>query len=324
MKRALALAIIILVCVTGVLSAQGILPFVPAFGPGMEPTVRSGSIIIVKPVNATDISIGDVVVCTVPPAARDNYGYPAVLVRRVIEVDKDLAGTSFLLQTDDASGAPFSVRPQDIKGAAGSTVPYIGYPLTVFRSGTLTAFIFVLIFLLAIYLFSREIGAAAGRRFRSIVSPVIEENRRYDDSLSRRIEATEKALSGFTGAMEEYAQHLASHTSAIKGLSEASHALKDGAAEQNRVLGHMAATLARQKKEREVARIEEVVYHFRERTREIMRVKEALEKEARVQTDKNQETIVVVKKPAPQGCVVKPKALLERRHLFSGYSKVAQ
>jgi signal peptidase I len=323
MKRAVALAIIILVCIVGIFSVQGVLPFVPAYGPGMEPTVRSGSLIAVEPVKTAEISSGDVVVCKVPPAARESYGYPPVLARRVIEVDKEPAGTSFLLQTDDASGAPFSVRPQDIKGTVGSTVPYIGYPFAVFRSTALTAFIFVLIFLLALYLFSREIGAAAGRRFRSFVSPIVEESRRYDDSLFRRVEATEKALSGFTGAMQEYAQHLASHTSAIKGLSEASQALKDGAVEQNRILGHMASTLARQKKEREVARIEEVVYHFRERTREIMRVKEALEKEARVQTDKNQETIVVIKKPAPQGCVVKPKALLEKRHFFSAYSKIA-
>ncbi len=47
---------------------------------------------------------------------------------------------------------------------------------------------------------------------------------------------TEQALDKFAAAISEYAQHLASHTSAIQGLSEASHELKKGAAEQNRVL----------------------------------------------------------------------------------------
>jgi signal peptidase I len=323
MKRAIIPVIIILVCIIGGLSAQGILPFVPAYGTGMEPAIQPGSLIYTEPVKAAEISTGDIVISKVPSAARENYGYPSVLVRRVIEIDKDPAGTSFLLQSDDAAGAPFSVRPQDIKGTVGGMVPYLGYPLAVFRSGALTALIFVLVFLLALYLYSREIGAAAGRLFRTLVWPVAGKNRRYDGSLSRRIEATEKALTSFAGAMQEYAQHMASHTSAIKGLSEASQALKDGAIEQNRVLGRMATTLARQKKEREVARIEEVVYHFRERTREIMRVKEALEKEIREQSGKNQETIVVIKTSAPQGCVVKPKALLERRRLFSAYSRVA-
>jgi septal ring factor EnvC (AmiA/AmiB activator) len=61
--------------------------------------------------------------------------------------------------------------------------------------------------------------------------------------LSRKIEATEQkmtnteqALEKFAAAVAEYAKHLSSHTSAIQGLSEASHELKKGAAEQNRVL----------------------------------------------------------------------------------------
>jgi signal peptidase I len=324
MKRAAILAIIILVCIIGYLSAQGMLPFVPAFGSGMEPEVHPGSLVFVQTVKTADIATGDTVICKIPPSTREYYGYPPVLVQRVIEVNNDRTGISFLLQADDAAGEPLSVRPQDIKGKVGTQLPYIGFPLTVFRSGGLTVFIFILILLSALYLFSREISAAAGRRFRAFVSPKVEENYRVDNTLANRIEATEKALVSFSGAMQEYAQHMASHTSAIKGLSEASQALKDGAAEQNRILGHMAANLVRQKKEREVARIEEVVYHFRERTREILRAKEALEKEARVQTGKNiDDTIIVIKTKTPQGCVVKPKALLERRRLYSAYSEAA-
>ena len=51
--------------------------------------------------------------------------------------------------------------------------------------------------------------------------------------------STEKALEKFAAAIELYAQHLSSHTSAIQGLSEASHELKRSAAEQNRVLAHL-------------------------------------------------------------------------------------
>jgi hypothetical protein len=56
------------------------------------------------------------------------------------------------------------------------------------------------------------------------------------EATDKKMDATEQALLQFSAAVSEYAKHLASHTSAIQGLSEASHELKRGAAEQNRVL----------------------------------------------------------------------------------------
>ena len=68
--------------------------------------------------------------------------------------------------------------------------------------------------------------------------------------LEQRIETTEKemtgtqqALNNFASAIAEYAEHLNSHTSAIEGLSDASHELKNGAAEQNKVLIHLMETM---------------------------------------------------------------------------------
>ncbi|MGD0794383.1 MAG: hypothetical protein ABR958_02145, partial [Dehalococcoidales bacterium] len=43
----------------------------------------------------------------------------------------------------------------------------------------------------------------------------------------------------------DYAQHLASHTSAVQSLAEASHELKKGAAEQNRVLMALAQNIGK-------------------------------------------------------------------------------
>jgi hypothetical protein len=77
----------------------------------------------------------------------------------------------------------------------------------------------------------------------SIFSPVIDEEKRLNRSLTRQIEenekkinATETALKEFSAAVAEYAHHLSSHTSAIKGLAEASQELKEGGAAQNRFL----------------------------------------------------------------------------------------
>ncbi|MCK4863641.1 MAG: hypothetical protein KAS25_05050, partial [Dehalococcoidales bacterium] len=97
--------------------------------------------------------------------------------------------------------------------------------------------------LLAFFLYGGEITRGGNLVHRGIFAPVINAEKRANRALTSKIEATEQkmtnteqALEKFAGAIAEYAQHLSSHTSAIQGLSEASHELKNGAAEQNRVL----------------------------------------------------------------------------------------
>jgi len=325
MKRAIGLAIIIIICIISCLSVQGTLPFMPVFGSGMEPSIPSGSLIIARPLKAADIVAGDIVISKVPPSARQDYGYPPVSAFRVTEVVKDQSGLSFRLRDDNSAGESFLVRQYKIKGEIGGRIPVLGYPLMIFKSTGMASLVFFFILMFALYLYSREISSILGKRFRDFVSPVIEENHRADEILSKRMEATEKALESFAGAMQEYAQHLASHTFAIKGLAEASQELKNSAAEQNHILSHLTSKFVPKKTVKEVSRIEGIVYEFKHRTREILRAKEALEKETRVQTEKDpEETIVVIKIPSPQGCVVKPKALLEKRHFYSVGSKVTE
>lgn len=59
---------------------------------------------------------------------------------------------------------------------------------------------------------------------------------RQVEATEKKMDATEKALKSFTAAIADYAQHLSSHTGAIKGLSEASQELKKSAAFQNNVI----------------------------------------------------------------------------------------
>jgi hypothetical protein len=54
---------------------------------------------------------------------------------------------------------------------------------------------------------------------------------------------TEQALQELATAIAKYAVHLKSHTAAIQGLSEASHELKQSAAEQNRVLAYLVESI---------------------------------------------------------------------------------
>jgi hypothetical protein len=155
--------------------------------------------------------------------------------------------------------------------------------------------------------------------------------------LSNRFEHTEKALEGFYNAMQLYARHLASHTSAIQGLAEASQSLRGSAAEQNRILGQMTKAYTQQRSREEVSRIQGVVDDFERRTREALEARDALEQviivekrhapaEPRPASVEPPVTMappvieappVIIKAQSPRGCAVKPKALLARPHYYS-------
>ncbi len=187
----------------------------------------------------------------------------------------------------------------------------------------------VAIVLLAIFLYAKELSLGSRRLFRTVLFPVIEENYRANLVLAQRFEAIETALDKFADAMQLYAQHMVSHTSAIQGLSEASHELKVSAAEQNRILGLLAKTLVQERSERDVStRVERVGHEFERRTLGALKAKEELEKRILVQELKPQEELekrILVQELKPQeepllrakvqsppGCAVNPKALLTR------------
>jgi hypothetical protein len=156
-----------------------------------------------------------------------------------------------------------------------------------------------------------------GRLLKTVLSPITQENYRANLELSQRFENTEKALSNFAGAIELYAQHMASHTSAIQGLSEASQELRVSAAEQNRILGRLTETLVQQRSNEEVSKIKRVVYDFQKRTLEALEVKDELEKIILIQDFKTQEPLLRVKTISPPGCIVNPSALLKRVHYYT-------
>ena len=109
----------------------------------------------------------------------------------------------------------------------------------LFQGGVTMTLLIIAVLLFAVLIYSGEIMRSFGGLLRTAVDPIVEESHRVDLLLSQRFEVTEKALHDFSGAMQIYAQHLASHTSAIQGLSEASHELKRSAAEQNLSLIHI-------------------------------------------------------------------------------------
>ena len=214
----------------------------PIFGSSMEPTLQSGGLLMIDPIEPQDVKVGDIIVYNVPSMVRDYYNYPPAVAHRVIEINT-IPSLGFRTKGDNTGEDPFTIRPQDLRGTVGSQIPYLGLPLLFFQSQQGVIFAIIAIILLALFLYGGEIVRGGNFVHRGIFAPVINEEKRSNRVLTRKIEATEQkmtnteqALEKFAAAVAEYAQHLASHTSAVQGLSEASHELKKGAAEQNRVL----------------------------------------------------------------------------------------
>jgi signal peptidase I len=234
MKRALILLITILVFTVSYMSIWGWLPFFPVIESGMEPSIQSGSLIITAPVTVKEIRQGAIIVYKTPGYIREKYNYPPVLIRRIAEIQTGSSQLLFQTSGDSSGNDPFLVRAQEIHGAIGYVIPQLGLPLLFLYSRAGTVFSVMYIILLLLCLYSNRINAALRRSFKGVFSPVVEENNRANLVLSNRIDGTQKALDNFAGAMQEYARHMASHTSAIQGLSEASQALKNSAIEQTR------------------------------------------------------------------------------------------
>jgi signal peptidase len=89
-----------------------------SMAPGMPP----GSLAIVRPVDATQARIGDVL--TYQPQPDD----PTLVTHRVVAVSRDAHGGVSLILQGDANGAPddHPVRPAQVLGSVVYAVPYFG------------------------------------------------------------------------------------------------------------------------------------------------------------------------------------------------------
>ena len=194
MKRACVLILLVVFCIIGFLSIWGNLPFTAVSGSGMAPELRSGELIVIDQVAPDAIKEGDIVVYNVPDYLRERYGYPPVIAHRVADIISEESGLWLRTQADNIGDDPFPVRPHEVRGTVTGNIPYLGYPLLLFRGGAGTILFIIAIILLAFIMYSREIAVKIGRLLRTAVAPIVEENQQVDLELSRRFEATERAL----------------------------------------------------------------------------------------------------------------------------------
>ncbi len=348
MKRVLLALTVLLAVAAGYLCIWGYLPLIPVLNGSMEPVIQSGSLLITTPLSAKDIKQSEIIVFKTPGYFRDKYDYPPITISRVIEIKGTSPGLQFQTSGDTAGNDPFTVKNSDIVGSIQYQMPYLGFPLVFLYSKAGTVFIIIFILLLVLYLFSNKIKDIPGRKLHEFITPVIEENHRVNTALTVRVESTEKALVSFAGAMQEYARHMDSHTSAIQSLSEASQALKNSAAEQNRILHRFSHTMEIERKERDISQVKKVVDEMEKRTLMALKIKDLLEGK---KPEKDEVTLEFVKpfketpspdtagllekapplkmaplpeKVPPPGCAVNPRAIYVKGHYVSRTAALKQ
>jgi hypothetical protein len=185
-----------------------------------------------------------------------------------------------------------------------------GLPIIVLTYATIVV--------LAIIFYAGDIIAAFRRSYGDTVAPIIEDNHRVSLVLSHRFEGTEQALENFADALQQYARHLESHTDAIKGLSEASQALKSSAVEQNQILDRLSHTLGSEKLITELSRVERVVSDLEKRTQLVLQARDELEgKKSEAELPPPAEIPPVVARQSPPGCLGNPRALYKKVHGFA-------
>ncbi len=214
MKRTTWLILLVLVVGLSIFYLRNWAPFMAIAGKSMEPTLSAGDLVVIKKVSPLEIKEGDVIIFEVPGPIRDYYNYPLVVAHRVIEIQQRNGEIVFRTKGDNTGEDPFIVRPIDLKGKVGETIPLLGLPLFFLQSKQGLISVAAILFLVGLGTYSREIGLMKRKVQKAVFAPILEEQREV-----------KKALNDFASATQEYAQHLKSHTEAIQGLAKSAEKL---------------------------------------------------------------------------------------------------
>lgn len=190
--------------------------FMAVKGQSMEPVLKRGQLIIIEEIPAGKIKKGDIIVFGVAPLAREKYNYPPMIAHRVIEIYEKQETIAFRTKGDNTGVDPFTVRATDVRGVVSRKIPFLGFILLFIqdRLGIMTITLILLV--ISVGLYSKEISEAKKKAGRVIFAPVLEEQQK-----------TKQALHEFASAMTDYAKHLESHTKAMQGLAGAAEKLEE-------------------------------------------------------------------------------------------------
>jgi len=92
----------------------------------MEPTIKTGSVVFVKPVESGSLAAGDVITFR-------GFGDPNNLVtHRIVSIEGEAAGTAYITKGDaNEVEDPSPVAANRVVGKVNFTIPYLGYFLYI-------------------------------------------------------------------------------------------------------------------------------------------------------------------------------------------------
>jgi signal peptidase len=217
MRQTIWLMLIVLTVGFSIFYLRTWVPFMGISGNSMKPELNPGDLIFIEEVSPQEIREGDVIIFEVPSLVRETYKYPLVVAHRVVKINTKNNVITFNTQGDNLGGPdPFTVRTVDLRGEVGKRIPFLGFLLLFLQSKQGLISVAVILLLIGLGTYSREIGLMKRRVQREIFSPVLEEQKE-----------TKQALTGFASAMAEYAKHLGSHTKAVQDLAKTTGKLVD-------------------------------------------------------------------------------------------------
>lgn len=148
----------------------------------MEPDLPPGTLVVVRPVDAEDIALGDVITFQL------ESGEPTVATHRVVAVGTRLDGEQVFTTQGDANGAPDRnpVRAVQVQGRLWYSVPYLGHLNSVLTGRQRESAVLVVAALLVGYAAFMFVAALRERMRRRRGEDAVEEasvvvpGKRYD------------------------------------------------------------------------------------------------------------------------------------------------
>jgi signal peptidase I len=205
-------------------------PFLAIASGSMEPTLSRGDLIFSSQVVVDDLKVGDIVVLRVPQQFQVKYGYPPSICHRIVRIQSAGDKLSFRTKGDATGEDPFMVTPESIQGKQNTAIPLIGYFVLFPLSSQGLIFWGGLTVLLLVY-WNSSILAKTVKGVRSAVvgvsnSEFINSQKQLETKMDGMSGQVSQSMNNFATAMSEYAQHIASHTSAIKSLARVAEHLE--------------------------------------------------------------------------------------------------
>ncbi|KLN72387.1 signal peptidase I [Rhodococcus qingshengii] len=130
----------------------------------MRPTYNPGSLVVVKPVDPSELGIGT------PITYQLESGQPTVVTHRIIATSENQKGERTFITQGDANGEPDEkeVRPVQIRGKVWYSLPYLGYVNTWLTGEQRTVIVVIVVTALLLYASYMMIsGIRDGRKERA-------------------------------------------------------------------------------------------------------------------------------------------------------------